>query len=117
MVSIECVERGMARYIDEVFLPSFQRDGVKGFAVGVAASLLVKRGGRVLREYAQAPLLQQMGIVTADGSVDLDALRDAIVANVPKSGLAIELPMGIVLRINADDVSTMYSLIRKEANL
>ena len=117
MVSIDSVERGLARYIDEVFLPSFSRDGVKGFAVGMAASLLVKRGGNVLREYAKNPLLQQMGLVTPDGAVDIDAIRDAAKSNMPTSGLAVDLPMGISLRVNAADVDHMYDMIRKEASV
>lgn len=117
MVSIESVERGLARYIDESFLPSFPRDGVKGFAVGVASSLLVKRGGNILREYAKAPLLQQMGLVSPDGGVDLEAIREAVKANLPATGLPVDLPMGIVIRVKADDVEAMYEAIRKEASL
>lgn len=117
MVSIESVERGMARYIDEVFLPSFQRDGIKGFAVGVAASLLVKRGGNLLREYAKAPVLQQLGLVTPDGSVDLEAVREAVQANLPAGGLPVDLPMGIVLRVKAEDVEAMYQTIQREGSL
>lgn len=117
MVSIESVERGMVRYIDEVFLPSFPRDGVKGFAVGVAASLLVKRGGNLLREYAKAPVLQQLGLVTPDGSVDLEAVMEAVLANLPAGGLPVDLPMGIVLRVNAEDVEAMYQAIQREGSL
>ena len=117
MVSIESVERGMARYIDEVFLPSFPRDGVKGFAVGVAASLLVKRGGNLIRQYAKAPILQQMGLVSSDGSVDLEAVREAVLANLPAGGLSVDLPMGIVLRIKAEDVEAMYQAIQREGSL
>ena len=117
MVSIESVERGMARYIDEVFLPSFPRDGVKGFAVGVAASLLVKRGGNLLREYAKVPLLRQMGLVGADGSVDLEAVREAVQGNLPAGGLPVGLPMGIVLRVKAEDVEAMYQAIQREGSL
>lgn len=117
MVSIESVERGLARYIDEVFMPSFPRDGVKGFAMGVAASLLVKRGGNLLREYAKAPVLQQMGITSPDGSVDLEAIREAVRGNLPATGLPVDLPMGIVIRIKEDDVEAMYEAIRKEASV
>ena len=117
MVSIESVERGMARYIDEVFLPSFPRDGAKGFAVGVAASLLVKRGGNLLREYAKHDIVRQLGLITADGAVDLDGIRDAVKVNLPASGLAIDLPMGICVRVSAQDADMLYECIRKEASV
>ena len=117
MVSIESVEQGLIRYIDEVFLPSFPREGLKGFAVGVAASLLVKRGGNLLREYAKTPLLRHMGLVGADGSFDLEAVREAVQGNIPATGLAVDLPMGIMLRIKADDVEAMYQAIKREGSL
>ena len=117
MVSIDSVERGLARYIDKEILPAIKTDGVKGFAVGAAASLLVKRGGNLLRWYVQNPMLQQMGLVTADGAVDLDALRDAARDNIPVGGLLVELPMGISLRINTADVDSLYKAIREEASL
>lgn len=117
MVSIESVERGVARYIDKEILPAIKTDGIKGFAIGTAASLFVKRGGNLLRVYAQNPTLQQMGLVTADGAVDLDALRDAAKDNIPVGGLLAELPMGITLRVNTSDVDSLYKAIREEANI
>lgn len=117
MVSIESIERGAARYIDAEILPAIKADGVKGFAVGTAASLLVKRGGNLLRAYASHPLLRQMGIVTADGAVDLDALREAVLENIPQGGLLVALPMGITMRINATDVEALYKTIREEARI
>lgn len=114
MVSIEVVERGVARYIDEAILPNIQSDGIKGFAMGMAATVLVKRGGNLLREYAKTPMLQQLGIVTAEGAVDLDLLRDAAKKNMPSNGLSIDAPMGIVIRINGDDIDQLCETIRKE---
>lgn len=117
MVSIDSVERGFARYIDKEIMPAIKTDGIKGFAIGTAASLLVKRGGNLLRSYTQNAILQQMGIVTVDGAVDLDALRDAAKSNLPAGGLLVELPMGITLRINASDVDSLYKAIREEASV
>lgn len=117
MVSIESIERGLARYIDTELMPSIKTDGVKGFAIGTAAALLVKRGGGILREYAKQPLLQQMGLVTPDGAVDLDALREAAVSNIPATGLVVDLPMGITMRFKADDVDSIYKMIKEEASV
>lgn len=117
MVSIESVERGMARYIDSEIIPAIKTDGIKGFAVGTVASLLVKRGGNLLRAYAKSPVLQQMGLVTPDGAVDLDALREAARENIPTGGLQVDLPLGISMRITTADVDLLYEAIRKEASL
>lgn len=117
MVSIDCVERGLARYIDTEILPNLPKDGVKGVGIGIAASLLVKRGGVILREYIKNPMLQQLGIVSVDGSVDLDVLREAAMENISAQGVVVDLPLGVTLRINADDVDSIYKAIREEARL
>lgn len=117
MVSIESIERGMARFVDTEIMPAIKTDGIKGFAIGAAASLLVKRGGNILRSYAKHPLLQQMGLVTADGAVDLDAMRDAAKENIPVGGLQVDLPMGISMRITTADVDNLYEIIRRESSV
>lgn len=117
MVSIECLERGLARYIDEEILPNFPKDGVKGFGLGIAASLLVKRGGNLIREYASNEFVRQLGLVTPDGAVDIDAIRDAAVGNIPAQGLAVDLPLGISMRVIASDVNKLYETIKEEASL
>lgn len=117
MVSIECIERGVARYLDEELLPSLPREGAKGFAIGMAASLLIKRGSGILREYANKDIIRQMGLISPDGAVDLEAIRDAAKDNIPSTGLAVDLPMGICIRVNAGDVDRLYDMIRQEARL
>lgn len=117
MVSIDCIERGVSRYVDEELIPNLNLGGAKGFAFGMASSLFVKRGGNILRWLCQKEIIQQMGLVSADGSIDLDAIRDAAKQNIPQSGLAVELPMGILIRINAADVDRLYDMIRKEASV
>jgi hypothetical protein len=117
MISIECVERGVARYVDEELLPNISCGGAKGFGLGVAATLLVKRGGNVLREYAKAPLLQQMGLISPDGAVDLEAVYEAAKERFPATGLAIDLPLGICLRITSQDLDRIVEYIRKESHL
>lgn len=117
MVSIDSVERGMAAYLDNELLTKIDTSGIKGFGLGMAATLLIKRGGRLLREYAKMPILKQLGLVSQDGSVDLEALQEAAVSRIPQGGLPIDLPMGICLRVSEADVSALCEYIRREASL
>lgn len=117
MVSIDAVERGAARFIEEQLLPGLPRNGAKGFTIGVAAALMIKRGGGIIRTYADSPLIKQLGLISPDGAVDLDALRDAAKENIPATGVVFDLPMGIAIRINAADVDALYDFIRREASV
>lgn len=113
MVSIDAVEKGMALYLDRELLPNLPRDGIKGFGIGVAATLAVKRGGNILRELSQNKVIQSMGLVSPDGAVDLDILREACINNIPSTGLPLELPMGISLRLTDKDIDMMYRYIKE----
>lgn len=111
MYSVAQVEQGLAKYIDAELLPALPRDGLKGFGIGVGAALLVRRGGGVLTELCQNKALQTMGVVTADGMIDLDVLRDICRENIPQGGLPVPLPMGLQVRLKAEDVDKIYQCI------
>lgn len=113
MVSIEAIETGVARYLDKELLPNLPRDGIKGFGIGVAATLMVKRGGGMLRALGNNKIIQGMGIIAPDGAVDLDVLREACISNIPKTGLPVQLPMGIAIRISAEDIDKICQYIKE----
>lgn len=117
MVSIECIERGVAAYVDKELLPKLDTGSAKGFGLGFAASLLIKRGGGVLREYAKLPILQQLGLVSQDGAVDIDELQKTALERMPKGGLPIDLPLGIRIRVTDADLNSLCDYIRQEARL
>lgn len=112
MVTLEMVENGLGRYLDAEILPKLPADGIKGFGIGVAATLLVKRGGVLIRNLGQNKTVQAMGLIGADGAVDLDVLQEAAMANVPPTGVAFDLPIGIQLRLHKDDVKCICDYIR-----
>lgn len=112
MVTLEMMENGLGRYLDNELLPKLPREGIKGFGIGVAATLMIKRGGALIRSLGQNKAIQAMGIIGADGAVDLDMLQEAAMANVPPTGVAIDLPIGIQLRVHKEDVQSLCDYIR-----
>ena len=113
MVTIEAMEQGLAQYLDNEILQNLPRDGVKGFGIGVAATLMVKRGGGMLRALANNKIIQGMGIIAPDGAVDLDVLREACISNIPQTGLPVQLPMGLAIRISAADIDKICQYIKE----
>ena len=113
MVSVQQVEKGLAAYIDNEMLPNLPRDGIKGFGVGVAATLLIKRGGGIIQQLASNKIVQQMGLVAPDGSVDLDAVQEACVVNMPNTGVPVALPFGMTIRIKPADIDKICDYIRR----
>lgn len=112
MVTLDMVENGLGRYLDNEILPKLPRDGIKGFGLGVAATLMIKRGGALIRSLGQNKIIQAMGLIGTDGAVDLDAVQEAAAANIPPAGVAIDLPVGIQLRMHREDVQILCDYIR-----
>ena len=115
LYSIEQVESGLARFLDTEMLPKLPTDGLKGFGVGVAATILVRRGGNILRSMKSNTMLNSMGIISADGAVDIDLLRDALKENIPENGLSVNLPMGILMRFTNNDIDRLYACVKESA--
>lgn len=113
LYSIEQVESGLARFLDTEMLPKLPNDGLKGFGVGVGATILVRRGGNILRSMQNNTMLNSMGIISANGAVDIDLLRDALKENIPANGLSVNLPMGIAMRFTNNDIDRLYACIKE----
>lgn len=113
MVAIDKVEAGIARYIDRELIPQLPCDGLKGFGIGVAASLLLQKLGVILRQYAGNPMLKTLEIVNDDGMVDIEVLHEAIRRNVQENGLAIDLPLVGGIKLYKADVDTIYRMIKE----
>lgn len=112
MVTMDQIERGIAQYIDRELLPNLPRDGIKGFGLGMAATLLIKRGSGMLQQLSDNKALKQMGLIAPDGAIDLDAVQEAALENMPPTGVPVSLPFGIVMRFKAEDVDKLCQYIR-----
>ena len=108
--SYDRVERGIAKYMDTELIPKLPCDGIRGFGIGVCATLLTRRCTNLLQGLEKNAIIRDMGVIK-DGAVDIDLLADACKQNIPASGLTVSLPMGITLRINASDIDTICRCI------
>lgn len=112
MVNIDMIERGLARYLENELIPKLPRDGLKGFGIGVAATLAIRRSGDILRGMIDKPIVKTMGLVDDDGAIDIDTVLEAVAENVPPTGVLIDLPLGIQLRMNHADFKCIAEYIK-----
>ena len=92
MVSLNQIERGAARYVDNEILPKINKGGLAKVAIGTAAGVLVQRMGRLIETYTDNPMLAALGVVDAEHNVDLDLLMPEIKKNFPDEGVRITVP-------------------------
>lgn len=94
MTGINQIKAGISKYISNEVAP---------VAVG-----LVERSIDTLCSHKAAQLF---GVVGADGSINVDVVRDLAKTAVPETGIVINLPLGASLTVTRTDVDTLYKYI------
>lgn len=84
--------RGAASWLDSEILSTMH--GASKYGLGVAASMLSKRGEALLDKAMTNDVVQALGIVR-DGGYDLDELRTVMLERYPTEGI----------RINAEQIN------------
>lgn len=111
MVSIDKIERGMARFLDAEMLPTLPTEGFTRVVAGTAMAVLVRRIGGVIRGYSNNNVVRGLGVMDDGGNVDVEILRDALKANVPETGLKVTIPFGGTMTFHKADVDSLYRYI------
>lgn len=119
MVSIDQIERGFARYIDNEVMPTINQGGFARVAIGAAAGVLVQRAGRMVEAYTNNPALRALGLTDEAHNVDVDVLVTEIRKNVPDEGFKIHIPNPLTgsdimaMIFKRDDVDRLYQYIKQ----
>ena len=97
MVSLDQVESGIARYLDNVLAPQLpltgRYDPLKKTAFLTGAMYVVRHSRSAVEDFLNKPFVASMGLLDDAGNIDLDGLIEALKANVPESGLRIPVPV------------------------
>lgn len=111
MTSINSVKKGLAAYLDNELMPQIpENHAVKKFATGMIFTLLLQRMDNVVRSLASNSILSASGLISAEG-VDLAAIKEAALANMPEQGLVVDLPLLGSMTIHKSDINKLVSLI------
>ena len=113
MVSIERVEKGIANYMDTELMTKLPANGWERVVIGAAIGIAVKRSERVVNALRDNAIARALGVLTEDGSVDVDVLKDAAMEQVKKQGFAEIGGIPIIKKITfrAEDVEKLYQCI------
>lgn len=114
MVSIDKIERGVARFLDIEVLPTIPAEGLSRVVAGTAMAVFVRRMGGLIRGYGANGVIQGLGVMDAAGNVDIDVLREALKANMPDAGLRVDIPFGGAVTFHRADVDTLYRYINEQ---
>ena len=111
MVTIDQAMRGVAKYADDEIIPHLPMG--KGIGAGIALALIMDGGKAQLLKLRENPAVQMMGIMDADGNIDLDRLYNAARTQVDGKKIPLTIPVIGELRFDVNDVDRLYKYIQE----
>lgn len=111
MVSMASIQNGLARYIDNDFLPHLT--GVSKVLVGAYSGLALKNIGDLFNAYKNHPLVSVLHIVDTDGNVNIEAIYEELAKRIPEgTKVPINIPMVGVYHMDREDLEKIYRYIK-----
>ena len=111
MVTIDQAMRGVAKYADDEIIPHLPVG--KGIGAGIALALIMDGGKSRILALKDHPAVQMMGIMDAEGNIDLDRLYNAARTQVDGKKIPLTIPVIGELRFDVNDVDRLYKYIQE----
>lgn len=109
MVSIDKVQRGVSRYLDEQLMPHMQ--GKNRWIVTGVATLYLSKLPQLIQTYAEKPAIKALGLVTQDGAIDIEAIFNSVRPAARVSPAEINIPLAGSISITEQDLDMMLRYI------
>ena len=111
MVTIDQAMRGVAKFADNEIIPHLPTG--KGIGAGIALALIMDGGKSRILALKDHPAVQMMGVMDAEGNIDLDRLYNAARARVDGKKIPLTIPVIGELRFDVNDVDKLYQYIQE----
>ena len=111
MVTIDQAMRGVAQYADNEIIPHLPTG--KGIGAGIALALILDGGKNRILALKDHPAVQMMGVMDADGNIDLDRLYNAARPRFDGQKLPVTVPIIGELRFDVSDLDKLYRYIQE----
>ena len=111
MVTIDQAMRGVAQSADNEIIPHLPTG--KGIGAGIALALIMDGGKAQLLKLRENPAVQMMGIMDAEGNIDIDRLYNAARTRVDGKKIPLTIPVIGELRFDVNDVDRLYKYIQE----
>lgn len=111
MVTVEEVERGIANFLDNEFMPQLPKGSLQRVAVGAAASIVIKKFGNIVGNLKNNSFVNMLGIFDENDKIDIDCVRDALYNNIDDMGVKVEVPLVGTFVFKKEDIDKLYRYI------
>lgn len=111
MVTIDQAMRGAAKFADNEIIPHLPTG--KGIGAGIALALIMDGGKNRILALKDHPAVHMMGIMDAEGNIDLDRLYNAARMRVDGQKIPWDIPVIGELKFDVNDVDRLYKYIQE----
>lgn len=109
--SIEKVQAGLAKYIDNEMINHLQ--GWQKIGFGASSALIIKNLPNTIQAYKNSPVVAMFGVLDEDNNIDIDALHDAISDYFTSDGEYVNVPLLGRIKFTKQDIETLYQYIKE----
>ena len=103
---------GLSKFIDEAVLSHYPPSSMKRIIMAGAISLYLKKNDGFIDTIMSNPLISSLGVVSADGKVDIETLHVALKSEVKKAGfMRLSVPFVGNIDFTPEDVDILYKYI------
>lgn len=111
MVNISQIQRGSARFVDEQIAPHFS--GWQKAVVAGGAALLAANLPNIASTYAASPLIGALGVMDANGNVNIDALYNAFVPKLEGDKIPVTIPRIGTIKLGREELDLLVRYIKE----
>lgn len=112
MATIQQIQRGVARFVDNHLAGAFS-GWQKALVIG-GATLLTANLPNLVKIYGAHPVVTALGIYNPEaGTVDIDALYNAFAPHMGADKLPVTVPKVGTIRLGKEEIDALYRYIKE----
>lgn len=110
MVTAEQLKNGIGTYLQSRLMPRL--DGKRQFLLGMVYGLSANKMDELIAQGAQNPVVRALGVVQENGTIDIDALYNAALAQMQAQGkVPVEVPLLGTFAFDENDLRELRQMI------
>lgn len=111
MITTIQAKNGLVKYIDNDMLPHLT--GVKKIGLGIYTALAADNLVNAMEKYREHPAVAMLGVVDADGNIDIDRLYQAAAQHFQQGErVSIDIPLIGPYTVDKSDLESLYRYMK-----
>lgn len=111
MVTLNQVQNGVVKYIDNELIPNI--NGWQKWVFGALASTAMLKTTNIFNALKENPLVKMLEIIDENDNIDIDTIYREFMKQAQKGAVTFDVPMIGAMTLNHTDVEKLYRYIKE----